>query len=139
MQDRTGGLVYLDQVLDRIKKVRSKFVNEVSLDDCRRAIKKLDIFGNAFTLIPMNNGRFMVQSVPEGMNVDHTQVLKLAESNSGIVTHKLILDELKWDLYRADNVLNYMIKEGIIWIDIYNNGKAIVKSYYFPSFFIDSK
>jgi hypothetical protein len=52
--------VYLDQIHEKILKVRSKFVSEVSLDDCRRAIKKLDIFGKAFTLIQMNNGRFMV-------------------------------------------------------------------------------
>lgn len=60
MQERTGGLIYLDQIHDRIQKVRSRFVSDVSLDDCRRAIKKLDIFGNAFTLIQMNNGRSMV-------------------------------------------------------------------------------
>jgi hypothetical protein len=57
---KLGGLVYLDQIHEKILKVRSKFVSEVSLDDCRRAIKKLDIFGKAFTLIQMNNGRFMV-------------------------------------------------------------------------------
>ncbi len=61
MQERTGGLIYLDQIHERIQKVRSRFVSDVSLDDCRRAIKKLDIFGNAFTLIQMNNGRSMVQ------------------------------------------------------------------------------
>lgn len=66
MEEKTGGLIYLDQVLEKVLKVRSRFVNEVSLDDCRRAIKKLNIFGNAFTLIPMNNGRFMVQSLPDG-------------------------------------------------------------------------
>ena len=60
MQERTGGLIYLDQIHERIQKVRSRFVSDVSLDDCRRAIKKLDIFGNAFTLIQMNNGRSMV-------------------------------------------------------------------------------
>lgn len=50
----------MDQIHEKIQKVRSKFVSEVTLDDCRRAIKKMDIFGNAFTLIPMNNNRFMV-------------------------------------------------------------------------------
>lgn len=67
MESKTGGLIYLDKVLQKVMKIRSRFVNEVSLDDCRRAIKKLNIFGNAFTLIPMNNGRFMVQSLPDGI------------------------------------------------------------------------
>lgn len=135
MQERTGGLVYLDQVLDKIRKVRSRHVNEVSLDDCRRAIKKLNVFGNAFTLILMNNGRYMIQSVPEGMSVDHTQVLKLAEANNGIVDSRLISDELKWDSVRIQNVFNFMIKEGIVWIDKYNKGTTIKISYYFPSLF----
>ena len=72
MQEKTGGLIYLDQVLEKVLKVRSRFVNEVSLDDCRRAIKKLNIFGNAFTLIPMNTGRVMVQSLPDGNNLEHS-------------------------------------------------------------------
>jgi ESCRT-II complex subunit VPS22 len=135
MQERTGGLIYLDQVLDRIKKVRSRFVNEVSLDDCRRAIKKLDVFGNAFTLIPMGNGRYMIQSLPDGMNNDHSQVLKLAETNNGLVTRMLLLEQLKWDLYRAENVLNFLIKEGIVWIDGHSQGGSLVTSYYFPGLF----
>ena len=135
MQDRTGGLVYLEQLLERILKVRNRFVNEVSIDDCKRAIKKLDLFGNAFTLIPMNNGRFMVQSVPEGMNIDHTQILILAEKNNGIVTQKLVLDELKWDTFRIDNVFNYLVKEGVVWIDLFQTGTTHKISFYFPSLF----
>lgn len=124
-------------VLEKINKLRNRFVSEVSLDDCRRAIKKLNIFGNAFTLIPMSNGRFMVQSLPEGMSVDHTQILKLAELNKGVVTQRLILDELKWDLYRIENVINFMLKEGIIWIDAHSDAQATKISYFFPSFFIN--
>ena len=135
MQEKTGGLLYLDQILEKIRKVRSRFVNEVSIDDCRRAIKKLDIFGNAFTLISMNNGRFMVQSVPEGMSVDHTQVIVLAENNQGIVTRDLIQRDLKWDSYRIENVINFMLKEGIAWVDVYTTGQNIKYSYYFPSLF----
>ena len=139
MQDRTGGLIYLDQILEKIRRVRSKFVNEVNEDDCKRAIKKLSIFGNAFTLVSMNNGRYMVQSLPDGMNVDHTQVLKLAETHRGIVSHKLVLDELKWDSLRIENVLNSMIKEGIVWVDVHSTGATLQKNFYFPSLFIDLK
>ena len=71
------------------------------------------------------------------MNVDHTQVLKLAESNNGILTLKLVRDELDWDAYRIENLLNFMIREGIVWLDEFT-GKAgtLKKSYYFPSLFI---
>jgi ESCRT-II complex subunit VPS22 len=136
MQERTGGLIYLDQALDKIRKVRCKFVNEVSLDDCKRAIKKLHIFGNAFTLIQMNNSRYMIQSLPDGMNIDHTQVVKLAEANNGQVTHKILLEELKWDTIRIENVLNFLIKEGLTWIDRYVGSNRLVNTtYYFPGLF----
>jgi ESCRT-II complex subunit VPS22 len=131
MQERTGGLIYLDQVLDKIKRVRSRFVNEVSLDDCRRAIKKLDVFGSAFTLIAMGNGRYMIQSLPDGMGNDHSQVLKLAEASNGLVTSKLVLEQLRWDMYRVESVLSLLVREGIVWIDVHNR----VTSYYFPGLF----
>lgn len=134
MQEKTGGLIYLDQVLERIKKTRNRFVNEVSFDDCKRAIKKLNIFGNAFTLISMNNGRFMVQSLPEGMGLDHTQIIQLAEMNNGVVDSDFISSNLKWEIYRVEKVLNLMLKEGIVWIDLNPNSRQC--SYYFPSFFI---
>lgn len=71
------------------------------------------------------------------MNVDHTQILKLAESNNGIVTLKLIQDELNWSVYRIENLFNFMIREGIVWLDEFSDRNGLVKkSYYFPSLFI---
>lgn len=134
MSSKTGGLIYLDQVLTKVVQTRSRFVSEVSLDDCKRAIKKLSIFGNAFTLIAMSGGRYMVQSLPDGMNLDHSQVLNLAEKNRGVVTDGLVRDELKWDELRVDNLMGFMVKEGVVWIDLSANGK---KEYYFPSLFVD--
>jgi ESCRT-II complex subunit VPS22 len=136
MEERTGGLIYLDQVTDKIRRTRSKFVNEVNEDDCKRAIKKLHIFGAAFTLVSMSNGRYMIQSLPEGMNVDHSEVLNIAEKNCGIVSYALALTELKWDPVRIENILISMVKEGIVWIDVNKNQQ---KSYYFPSLFMELK
>ena len=135
MEERTGGLVYLDHVLARIVKSRNRFVQEVSLDDCKRAIKKLDGFGNAFTLIEMSNGRLMIQSLAEGMSMDHTQVLKLAEASGvGMVTRHLIVAELNWDAVRIDKVLQFLVKEGLVWLDVVK--AAPTKTfYYFPSLF----
>ena len=69
------------------------------------------------------------------MSNDHTLILKLAESNNGIITKKLIQDELKWDLFRVENILNFMLKDGIIWIDVYSSGGIVKQSYFFPSLF----
>jgi hypothetical protein len=69
------------------------------------------------------------------MSSDHTLILKLAESNNGIISKKLIQDELKWDLFRIENIINFMLKDGIIWIDVYTSGGIVKHSYYFPSLF----
>jgi hypothetical protein len=70
-----------------------------------------------------------------GMNVDHTQVLKLAESNNGIITSHLVMNEFKWDEYRVENLFNFMIKEGLVWLDCHETSGIHKKSYYFPSLF----
>jgi hypothetical protein len=80
----------------------------------------------------------MIQSLPEGMGLDHTQVLKLAENNNGIVTHKLLMDELNWDSRRIESVTNFLVKEGIVWIDEQHKQQGVGNaqiSFYFPSLF----
>ena len=42
------------------------------------AIKKLKVLGNGFTVIPVG-GRYLVQSVPGELTMDHTTVLQQAE------------------------------------------------------------
>ena len=69
------------------------------------------------------------------MNNDHSQVLKLAEANNGLVTSRLILEQLKWDVFRIENIINFMIKEGIVWVDICNLAGQTTASYYFPGLF----
>ena len=43
---------------------------EISHDDLLRAIKKLKVLGNGFTVIPLGSGRFLVQSIP-GKSAKH--------------------------------------------------------------------
>ena len=51
-----------------------------------RAIKKLKILGNGFALHRLKDGRFIVQSVPAELNMDHTSVLSVAEVNTATVS-----------------------------------------------------
>ena len=37
---------------------------DISIDDVLRAIKKLKVLGNGFTVIPLGTGRYLVQSIP---------------------------------------------------------------------------
>lgn len=65
---RTGGLMKLDELRIRLNKSRGKRLQEVSNDDLLRAIKKLKILGNGFTLIPLSADRYLVQSIPGTLN-----------------------------------------------------------------------
>ncbi len=42
------------------------------------AIRKLKVLGNGFSVIPMG-GRYLVQSVPGELTMDHTTILQNAE------------------------------------------------------------
>jgi ESCRT-II complex subunit VPS22 len=65
---RTGGLMELGELRRRLIRSRGKRAaaqqQEISNDDMIRAIKKLKILGNGFTLIPLQSGRYLVQSIP---------------------------------------------------------------------------
>lgn len=67
---------------------------EISTDDLLRAIKKLKILGNGFTVIPLDSGRYLIQSVPGEFSMDQTAVLQKAESNAGFVTLTILKEEL---------------------------------------------
>uniref|UniRef100_A0A8R1EG15 Vacuolar-sorting protein SNF8 n=1 Tax=Caenorhabditis japonica TaxID=281687 RepID=A0A8R1EG15_CAEJA len=53
------------------------------------------VLGNGFELVPLGGGRFLVQSVPGELSMDHSRVLQLAE-DAAYVTKELIMDKLRW-------------------------------------------
>lgn len=54
----------------------SSFLFYECSDDLLRAIKKLKALGNGFSVISVGNGKYMVQSVPGELSMDHTSVLE---------------------------------------------------------------
>ena len=137
-QERTGGLLYLDFIFEKIKQLRGKYAQNLSVDDLKRSIKKLHMFGNSFTLIEMKNDRFIVQSVPDELNMDHIKVLQIGELLNGCLDVDDISTNLNWDLYRCENVLDFMIKEGLVWIDEQTNTNKKKLKYYFPGLYLAS-
>ena len=84
-QRRTGGLILLEELVSELNKTKSSHQTEVCQDDAVRAIRKLHCLGNGFKLIKLSDSRHLVQSVPGELNMDHTQILKLAESHGAHV------------------------------------------------------
>ncbi|CAB3403602.1 unnamed protein product [Caenorhabditis bovis] len=128
-----GGIMTVEEIRNRLMRTRSRTRKEtISTDDILRAVEKLKVLGNGFELVPLGGGRFLVQSVPGELSMDHSRVLQLAE-DAAYVTKELIMDKLRWDEPRATAVLDYLVKEGLAWID---DQSTDTTEYWFPSLFL---
>jgi len=138
---RNGGLMPLEELRERLGKARSrKGTNEVeiSMDDLQRAIKKLKVLGNGFSVHPIpgsgsggSETRFLVQSVPGELSTDHTTVLATAEEGGGSVSVKTLVSSRSWEAERAQRALDHLVKEGLAWVD-QHQGRTL---YWFPALF----
>ncbi len=139
---KTGGLIGLNELRQRLVKARgkSKQHQEISNEDLLCAAKKLNIFGNGFSIIQVSKGQYFVQSVPGELSMDHTAILQLASGqNKASVSVSIIRNQLRWETERIQKSLNHLIKEGLAWMDS-KDGTEIL--YWFPSLFrecIDSQ
>ncbi|XP_077981508.1 vacuolar-sorting protein SNF8-like [Glandiceps talaboti] len=136
-QHRNGGLLYLNELLQRVKTTRgkSKQAQDVSVDDLMRAIKKLKILGNGFTLLKVGDGNnYLVQSVPAELNMDHTSVLQAAK-DTGHISVPQLKKQLGWEEERSTLAINYMVKEGLAWVDDQARPETL---YWFPGLFADT-
>ncbi|VDL97404.1 unnamed protein product [Schistocephalus solidus] len=132
-QRQTGGLMPLSELIEVVNKTRSSRQAEASQDDVVRAIKKLRCLGNGFTLIDLPGSGQLVQSVPGEMSMDQTKVLGLAESSGGSVSVHRCVKKFSWTEERALAALNYLLQEGMAWIDNENGSGST--TYWFPSLF----
>merc|ERR1712183_12285 len=118
-QHKTGGLLELGQLRQKLisSRGRSQHHQDITLDDLLRATKKLKILGTGFTVIPLNSGRYLVQSVPGEMSLDQVSVLDQAEKYRGLVTENIL-----WDTQRSGLVLERMVGSGQLWVDSQGQG-----------------
>ncbi|CAI2347886.1 unnamed protein product [Caenorhabditis sp. 36 PRJEB53466] len=90
-----GGIMTVEEIRNRLMRTRSRTRKDtISTDDILRAVDKLKVLGNGFELVPLGGGRFLVQSVPGELSMDHSRVLQLAE-DAAYVTKELIMDKLR--------------------------------------------
>ena len=130
---RNGGLMYLEELKEAVMRSRGKKAQEISTDDVLRAIKKLKVLGNGFTVIAVG-GRYLVQSVPGELTMDHTTVLQQA-GGTGFVSQSQLIETLGWEKERCDRALNYMVREGLAWVDDQAGGERL---FWFPGLFSES-
>ncbi|CAH0559966.1 unnamed protein product [Brassicogethes aeneus] len=133
--EKNGGLISLDELRTRLIKARGKSNKhqEISSDDLMRAAKKLKIFGSGFTVVPVGKGKYMVQSIPGELSMDHTAVLQQVNSlNKSYISVSELRDKLNWERDRSQKALDHMMDQGLVWVDLQDVKE---KQYYFPSLF----
>ena len=132
---KNGGLISLDELRTRLVQARGrrKEHQEITNEDLLAAAKKLMIFGNGFTIVPIGKGRYLVQSVPGELSMDHTAVLQQVSLSGNAYVSKLMLcKDLRWNPDRAQKALDHMVKEGLAWLDEQGEDEIL---YWFPSLF----
>ena len=77
-RERTGGLVALDEVIQRVTRMRGSASQAISKDDVERAVGKLKALSDGFKVVGSGSGA-MIQSVPGELSGDHNAILQLAE------------------------------------------------------------
>ncbi|KAI4479668.1 PREDICTED: vacuolar-sorting protein SNF8 [Polistes canadensis] len=135
MNYKNGGLISLDELRTRLVQARGrrKEHQEITNEDLLAASKKLKIFGNGFTIVPIGRGKYLVQSVPGELSMDHTAVLQQASlSGNAHISRSMLENELKWERERAQKALDHMVKEGLAWFDEQGENETL---YWFPSLF----
>lgn len=136
---KNGGLIGLDELRTRLVKARgsSKIHQEITNEDLLEAAKKLKIFGNGFTIIPVAKGQYLVQSIPGELSLDHTLVLQQVAAQNpkeSFISVSMLKDRLNFAPERAQRALDFMLQEGYAWIDTQSTQENL---YWFPSLFTE--
>ncbi|KAL9900666.1 vacuolar-sorting protein SNF8 [Glossina fuscipes fuscipes] len=131
---KTGGLMELSELRKRLVAARgqSSIHQEITNEDILMAAKKLTIFGNGFVVHKMSKGKYIVQSIPGELSMEESTILTIASNTEqGCVTLSMLMEQLGWSEYRAQQSLDKVIGEGLCWID----EQSVERSYWFPSLF----
>ncbi|XP_059148663.1 vacuolar-sorting protein SNF8-like isoform X2 [Physella acuta] len=129
---RNGGLIGIEELRRKVEASRGRNSQAISIDDLLRSIKKLKILGNGFCVHRVGES-YLVQSIPGELTLDHTIVLQHAQEN-GHVTQSGLIKSLQWEKERAKRALDFMVTEGLAWVDDQSGSE---RSFWFPSLIPD--
>lgn len=120
---RNGGIIPLEELVERIQKSGSKCRDKASIEDVKRAIKKLSVLGNGFRIIELASSSYVV-SVPTEMSNDQQMLIEVC-SEHGRASASLLKEERGWDELRFAQAVSLLLQEELIWQDD-NNGRGTI-------------
>eukprot|EP00947_MAST-08B_sp_MAST-8B-sp1_P006072 g6072.t1 len=129
-REANGGLIDMDDLRLRLRRMRGSNAVDLGEDDVRRAVGKLKNLGQGFDIQEVG-GRKMVVSVPRELNQDHVNLMHLAGQHNGAVSGGALRRELGWDGERTARAIKFMCAEGMCWID--DQAVAGDRHFWFPS------
>lgn len=155
-----GGLISLDDLQRRLTRIRGGAAlaasaatttkrQAITASDVETALEKLAVLGGGYRIVDVGGARYVV-SVPAELNADHTVVLRTvsraaagaggsgagasASASTGYTTLPALCTELGWDIGRAKKALDWLLGEGMAWLDTGHPGmREEGPRYYFPA------
>ncbi len=126
---RNGGLIEMSELLNHVRRRRGHAASAISSDDLERAVTKLDALGGEFRVISAGQRR-MLQSIPTELSTDHTAIIGLAASGTGI-TQSSVAAAQGWPQERAATAISMLLQEGLAWAD--DQHPSGERAFWFPS------
>uniref|UniRef100_A0A7S4HBP0 Vacuolar-sorting protein SNF8 n=2 Tax=Guillardia theta TaxID=55529 RepID=A0A7S4HBP0_GUITH len=131
-RSQSGGLDSVEEVLSALRARRGPRAQQINAEDLERSVKCLKGLGKSLEIISIKGKGKVIQSVPCELSQDHTAILELA-SHSGHTSVGDLISLLEWPENRAVSAVNFLLDEGMAWIDKQNDGKWPL--IWFPSLF----
>lgn len=123
-----GGIISLNDLLERVRASRKNSKQLASLDDLKKAIEKLAVLGKGYQLLKFKDKEPYLLFVPIELNHDHESLMAVAQSH-GYVSYQLMLNESGWTKERFSLAINTLLVEGIVWLDDYEGSTILYYRY----------
>eukprot|EP00736_Rhodelphis_marinus_P003777 Rmarinus@m.6522 len=117
MRPKTGGLIECSHLRAILERTRGPRAQPITDDDMERAVQHVALLGGGFAIRQIGKKKF-VQSVPGEINPDQSFIVEVAEENGGRFTSSLLRQKYSWDEDRFDHALEFLLQEGIVWVDL---------------------
>lgn len=112
-----GGLVAIAQLVETMNAERVKSGGEtITEDDIVRAVATLEPVSPGFTVMQLG-GKTMLRSIPKELNMDQARVIEAIGFMGGYVSTQILVDNMAWERARAQNTIDDLIADGLVWMD----------------------
>jgi ESCRT-II complex subunit VPS22 len=116
-RDRNGGMMEMNDLLNKLHRLRDEPEGTLSPEDIGRAIKILKPLGAGYEVVQVNRQSY-VRSVASELDTDQATLLGCAGEQSGRLKESDVMALLGWNDMRTRSAFDAMVKrDGLAWVD----------------------